>query len=131
MDDALNDPNTTQIIERLASSGWERTGGSEALHWANLLYDSSEAELEVEYLPGADSLSLRFTSLTSGADDYQVSVEFDGRLSELLDLIVDNQNSLSSATWKDFTRRLANIFPRSFLVVGEDEDDVVPLNHQG
>lgn len=122
------DPNTAKIIDRLLANGWQRTASSEALDWANLVYDAPRSELEVDYMPTESSLDFQCVREDG---EWELLIEFDDRLDTLLDLIVESQETLGSATWDAFVERLLRHFPHTSAVLGEEEDDIVPLRPEG
>jgi hypothetical protein len=122
MSDESDDERTAMVISRLVNAGWERTTSSETLDYANLLYETETAELEVDWMPEDEQFTVRF----EGEDDeHELAIEFGTQLSSLVDLLVDVQDELSSSTWEAFVQSVVQRFPHSWEVFGDD--DMRPL----
>lgn len=118
MADEPEDERTALVIARLTEKGWERTTSSVTLDYANLLYETETAELEVDWMPEERELTLRF----EGQDDeHELAIEFGDQLSSLLDVIVEAQDELASASWDAFVDRVVERFPRTWEVFGDDD----------
>ena len=122
------DATTTKVIDRLVAGGWQRTASSEALDWANLVYEAPQSRLQVDHMPAESSLSLQ---CVRNDGEYELLIEFGEQLDELLDLLIEAQDTLGAETWDAFVERLVRRLPRVYAVLGEDEEDVVPLTLDG
>jgi hypothetical protein len=118
------DPHTGPIIERLADAGWVPTASGHRLGWANLVYRSGRADLEVEYLPLLGGLLYR---IETGEQAAELKIVFGDRLAELLDLVVGTQDTIDGPTWDGFMDDLLARFPLTYRIVGDGPEDLRPL----
>jgi hypothetical protein len=118
----LDDPATTRILQELVAHGWQRTGSSEAIGRANLVYETDTAELEVDYLPDEPAVSFMFEG---DEDEHELWIVHGDDLDGLLRLVVEEQDRLSSESWEGFAARVASQFPQTREVFGDDESSLL------
>jgi hypothetical protein len=119
-----DDPHTGAIIERLEAAGWIPTASGGRLGWANLVYRSGRADLEVEYLPPLGGLLYR---IETGEQAGEFKIVFGDRLGELLDLVVGAQDTVDGENWDAFMDDLLARFPLTYRIVGDGPEDLRPL----
>lgn len=116
------------LIKKLSNSGWigRKTNSLFDEGWwfdaeAVMDYQNDGIELVIQYC--AEDNSVDF-SINEGSDGIDFVIKFEDKLKEVLDEIVNFQNSISLDNYKNYIRQILKVCPLTFIVL---DDKVVQL----